>query len=394
MDKYKILTLNNISVAGLDRLPRDRYEVASEITHPDAILVRSSDMHGMDIPETVRAIGRAGAGVNNIPVARMTGHGVPVFNAPGANANAVKELVIAGMLLAARNIAQAWSFARTLTGDAATIRKAVESGKKQFVGFELPGRTLGVIGLGAIGVEVANAASALGMQVIGYDPTITVRRAWQLESDVEQALSVDDLIRRSDFISFHVPLTDETRGLINAERLGHLRAGGVLLNFSRDGIIDDAAAVAAVDAGTLYAYVCDFPSNLLKDHPRVIALPHIGASTREAEENCARMVADQVREWLEDGNIRNAVNFPEIELPRNKGYRLAVVNSNVPNMVGQISTDLARAELNILDMLNKSRDEVAVTLIDVDRDPPEETLAEIRTIDGVLSVHCLGCVKS
>jgi len=394
MDKYKILTLNNISVAGLDRLPRDRYEVASEITHPDAILVRSADMHGMDIPETVRAIGRAGAGVNNIPVARMTGHGVPVFNAPGANANAVKELVIAGMLLAARNIAQAWSFARTLTGDAATIRKAVESGKKQFVGFELPGRTLGVIGLGAIGVEVANAASALGMQVIGYDPTITVRRAWQLESDVEQALSVDDLIRRSDFISFHVPLTDETRGLINAERLGHLRAGGVLLNFSRDGIIDDAAAVAAVDAGTLYAYVCDFPSNLLKDHPRVIALPHIGASTREAEENCARMVADQVREWLEDGNIRNAVNFPEIELPRNKGYRLAVVNSNVPNMVGQISTDLARAELNILDMLNKSRDEVAVTLIDVDRDPPEETLAEIQTIDGVLSVHCLGCVKS
>jgi len=394
MDKYKILTLNNISVAGLDRLPRDRYEVASEITHPDAILVRSADMHGMDIPETVRAIGRAGAGVNNIPVARMTGHGVPVFNAPGANANAVKELVIAGMLLAARNIAQAWSFARTLTGDAATIRKAVESGKKQFVGFELPGRTLGVIGLGAIGVEVANAARALGMQVIGYDPTITVRRAWQLESDVEQALSVDDLIRRSDFISFHVPLTDETRGLINAERLGHLRAGGVLLNFSRDGIIDDAAAVAAVDAGTLYAYVCDFPSNLLKDHPRVIALPHIGASTREAEENCARMVADQVREWLEDGNIRNAVNFPEIELPRNKGYRLAVVNSNVPNMVGQISTDLARAELNILDMLNKSRDEVAVTLIDVDRDPPEETLAEIRTIDGVLSVHCLGCVKS
>lgn len=394
MDKYKILTLNNISVAGLDRLPRDRYEVASEITHPDAILVRSADMHGMDIPETVRAIGRAGAGVNNIPVARMTGHGVPVFNAPGANANAVKELVIAGMLLAARNIAQAWSFARGLTGDAAAIHKAVEVGKKQFVGFELPGRTLGVIGLGAIGVEVANAASALGMQVIGYDPTITVQRAWQLESEVEQALSVDDLIRRSDFISFHVPLTDETRGLINAERLGHLRAGGVLLNFSRDGIIDDAAAVAAVDAGTLYAYVCDFPSNLLKDHPRVIALPHIGASTREAEENCARMVADQVREWLEDGNIRNAVNFPEIDLPRNKGYRLAVVNSNVPNMVGQISTDLARAELNILDMLNKSRDEVAVTLIDVDRDPQEETLAEIRTIDGVLSVRCLGCVKS
>ncbi len=388
---YKILTLNNISVAGLDRLPRDRYEVASEIAHPDAILVRSANMHEMDIPETVLAIGRAGAGVNNIPVGGMTGRGVPVFNAPGANANAVKELVIAGMLLAARNITQAWSFARGLTGDDTAIRKAVESGKKQFVGFELPGRTLGVIGLGAIGVEVANAASALGMKVIGYDPTITVRRAWQLESGVEQASSVDELIRRADFISFHVPLTDETRGLINAERLRHLRAGGVLLNFSRDGIIDDAAAVAALDAGTLYAYVCDFPSNLMKDHPRVIALPHIGASTREAEENCARMVADQVREWLEDGNIRNAVNFPEIDLPRNKGYRLAVVNSNVPNMVGQISTDLAQAELNILDMLNRSRDEVAVTLIDVDREPPEETLAKIRAIDGVLSVRCLGC---
>lgn len=394
MSMYKILTLNNISVAGLDRLPRDCYEVASEIPHPDAILVRSADMHEMDIPEAVQTVGRAGAGVNNIPVERMTERGVPVFNAPGANANAVKELVVAGMLLAARNITQAWNFAHGLTGDDTAIHKAVESGKKRFVGFELPGRTLGVIGLGAIGVEVANAARALGMQVVGYDPTITVRRAWQLESDVEQALSADDLIRRADFISFHVPLTDETRNMINAERLKHMRANGVLLNFSRQGVIDDAAAVSALDAGTLYAYVCDFPNNLLKDHPRVITLPHIGASTREAEENCARMVADQVRGWLEDGNIHNAVNFPEIDLPRKHGYRLAVVNSNVPNMIGQISTDLARVGLNILDMLNSSRNQVAVTLIDVDREPAEETLARLRAIDGVLSVRCLGCVKN
>jgi D-3-phosphoglycerate dehydrogenase len=374
-------------------MPRDEYEVASEISHPDAILVRSANMRDMDIPSTVRAIGRAGAGVNNIPVARMSGLGVPVFNAPGANANAVKELVVAGMLLAARNIAQAWSFARGLEGDDQTIHRSVEGGKKNFVGFELPGRTLGVVGLGAIGVQVANAARALGMKVVGYDPTITVQRAWQLESDVQQALSVDDLAARSDFITFHVPLTDETRGMINAERLRTMRRGGVLLNFARNGIIDDEAAVAALDSGQLYAYVCDFPSNLLKDHPRVVTLPHIGASTREAEENCAVMVADQVRGWLEDGNVRNSVNFPEIILPRNGGYRIAVVNSNVPNMVGQISTELAEVNLNIMDMLNRSRGDVAVTLIDVDQRIPDETVEKLRSISGVLSVRCLGCEK-
>jgi D-3-phosphoglycerate dehydrogenase len=390
---YKVLTLNNISVAGLDRLPRDKYEVASEISHPDAILVRSANMHDIDIPKTVQAIGRAGAGVNNIPVARMSERGVPVFNAPGANANAVKELVVAGMLIAARNIVQAWHFARSLEGDDGAIHTAVESGKKGFVGFELPGRTLGVIGLGAIGVKVANAARALGMRVIGYDPTITVQRAWQLESDVEQALSVDDLVSRSDFISFHVPLTDETRNMINADRLKHVKKGCVLLNFARNGIIDDEAAVAALDSGQLYAYVCDFPSNLLKNHTRVVTLPHIGASTREAEENCAIMVAEQVREWLEDGNVHNAVNFPEINLPRSEGYRIAVVNSNVPNMVGQISTDLAERNLNILDMLNRSRGEVAVTLIDVDQRVPDQTVSKIRGIQGVLSVRCLGCEK-
>jgi len=315
-----------------------------------------------------------------------------VFNAQGANANAVKELVVAGMLMAARNIGQAWRFATGLTGEDPAIHKAVEAGKKTFVGFELPGRTLGVVGLGAIGVKVANAARALGMNVIGYDPTITVRAAWALESDVEQALSIDDLVARSDFITFHVPLTDATRHMINADRLRLMRPQSVLLNFARDGIIDDAAAVEALDQGHLYAYVCDFPSNLLKEHPRVITLPHLGASTAEAEQNCAVMVAEQVRDWLENGNVSNSVNFPEIGLPRTEdGVRIAVVNSNVPNMLGQVSTDLAEAGLNIIDMLNKSRGELAVTLIDVDQVPTGEAVQRIRDIDGVLSVRCLGC---
>jgi len=387
---FKIQTLNNISVVGLDRLPRDRYEVASEIAHPDAILVRSAKMHDLVIPDTVQAIGRAGAGTNNIPVPAMTARGIAVFNAPGANANAVKELVVAGMLIAARNIGQAWHFARSLTGDDASIGKAVEAGKKHFVGFELPGRTLGVIGLGAIGVKVANAARALGMKVVGYDPTITIARAWQLSSDVQPALSIDDLLSRSDFVTFHVPLTNETRHMINAERVRIMKKGAVLLNFSREGILDDQAVVAALDEGHLYAYCCDFPNNLLKDHPRVVTLPHLGASTAEAEDNCAVMVADQVRDYLEDGNVVNSVNFPDICLPRNGGYRMAIVNSNVPNMVGQISTDLAAAKLNILDMLNRSRGDVAVTLIDVNQRCPEATVAQLRAIAGVLSVRCLG----
>jgi len=388
---FKILTLNNISVAGLDRLPRDMYEVASEIAHPDAILLRSYKMHDMLIPATVKAIGRAGAGVNNIPVERMTGKGVPVFNAPGANSNAVKELVIAGMLIAARNLGRAWGFARGLEGQDGEITKEVEKGKKQFVGFELPGRTLGVIGLGAIGVKVANAARALGMNVIGYDPTITVESAWKLKAEVKQAISVDDLVSRSDFITFHVPLIDATRNMVNAERLKLMKKGAVLLNFSRSGIIDDEAAVEALDSGQLYAYICDFPSNLLKDHPRCVTLPHLGASTAEAEDNCAVMVADEIREYLENGNIANAVNFPSINLPRNGGFRIAVVNSNVPNMVGQISTDLAEAGLNIVDMLNKSRENIAVTLLDTDKEPDKSTLEQIAAIDGVLSVRCLGC---
>jgi D-3-phosphoglycerate dehydrogenase len=391
---YKILTLNNISVAGLDRLPRGSYEVASEVSHPDAILLRSYKMHDMTVPETVKAIGRAGAGVNNIPVAEMTARGIPVFNAPGANANAVKELVLAGALMAARNLGQAWKFATGLSGEDSEITKQVESGKKHFVGFELPGRTMGVIGLGAIGVKVANACRALGMKVTGYDPTITVQSAWKLASEVEQALSVDDLLSKSDFVTFHVPLTNATANTINAERIKLMKPGAVLLNFARNGIIDDTAVVDALDSGHLYAYVCDFPSILLKDHPRVITLPHLGASTKEAEDNCAIMVADEVSDYLENGNITNAVNFPTINLPRNGGFRIAVVNSNVPNMVGQISSDLGGEGLNILDMLNKSRDDVAVTLLDVDKEPSQKLLDTLAAIDGVLSVRSLGSSKN
>jgi D-3-phosphoglycerate dehydrogenase len=386
---YKILTLNNISVAGLERFPRDQYEVASEIQHPDAILVRSFKMHDMKIPPSVKAIGRAGAGVNNIPVEQLSKRGVPVFNAPGANANAVKELVIAGMLMAARNVCQGWHYARGLGGDDSEISKQVEAGKKNYAGFELPGRTLGVIGLGAIGVQVANAAVALGMKVIGYDPDITVQSAWQMSSSVEQATGVDDLLSQVDFVTFHVPLVDATRHMINADRLRSMKDGVVLLNFSRDGIIDDEAVVKALDEKKAYAYVCDFPSNLLKEHPRVITLPHLGASTREAEDNCAIMVADQIRDYLENGNIRNSVNFPKVYMKRYAGYRLSVANENVPNMLGQVSTTLAEAGLNIVDMINKSRGELAYTLVDVDSEIGQETADRIAATDGVLAVRIL-----
>jgi D-3-phosphoglycerate dehydrogenase len=387
---YKVLTLNNISIAGLDRLSREKYEIASEIQNPDAILLRSFKMHDMEIPTTLKTVGRAGAGVNNIPVDKMSELGIPVFNAPGANANAVKELVLAGMLMSCRNIAQAWDFARNLEGDDAEISKQVEAGKKNFGGFELPGRTLGVIGLGAIGVEVANAASLLGMNVIGFDPGVTVERAWQLSSDVEQATSVDDLVSKSDFITFHVPLIEATANMINEERLKLMKPEAVILNFARNGIVDDEAVVQALDADRLYAYICDFPSNLLKQHPRVVTLPHLGASTREAEDNCAIMVADQISDYLENGNIKNSVNFPRVKLPRASGsHRLSVVNSNVPDMVGKIAHALGKTDHNIVHMVNESRGEVAYTLMDLDAEIPEALEKSICDIDGVLSVRRL-----
>ena len=387
---FRILTLNQISPRGLARLPADRYQVGADIAAPDAILVRSAELHGAAIAASVRAIGRAGVGVNNIPVDDMSRRGVPVFNTPGANANAVKELVLAGLLLAARNIGPAWLFARGLSGDDAAIEAAVEAGKRRFVGFELPGRTLGVVGLGAVGVEVANSALALGMKVLGYDPQLTVQRAWQLSSSAEQAASLEDLFARSDAITLHVPLNDATRALVNGARLARMRDGGTILNFARAAIVDEAAVVAALDAERLHAYVCDFPKRALKDHARVITLPHLGASTSEAEENCAIRVAEQMRDFLENGNIRNSVNFPDTVLPRVPGTtRLGVANRNVPNMVGQISTALAAHGINIADLLNKSRGEYAYTLIDADGALGEALLAELRAIDGVLSARIL-----
>jgi D-3-phosphoglycerate dehydrogenase len=385
---YRILTLNNISVRGLERLPRERYELASEIGHPHAVLLRSADMHAMNVPASVLAVARAGAGTNNIPVASLSKRGVPVFNAPGANANAVKELVLAGLFLAARNICQAWAYARGLEGDDESIDEAVEKGKKNFVGFELPGRTLGVVGLGAVGVEVCNSAQALGMKVFGYDPQITVARAWQLSSSVQQALSLDDLFARSDIVSVHVPMLDATRGLINSARLRLMRPGGAVLNFARAPIVNEAELVAELDRGHLHAYICDFPTNALKRHPRAVTLPHLGASTVEAEDNCAVMVADTLRDFLEQGHIRHCVNFPDAALPRAAGsIRLAIANANVPNMVGQISTCLASAGLNIAELLNRSLGEYAYTLIDAEGVADEPLLQRIRAIDGVLSVR-------
>jgi len=385
----KILTLNNISIEGLARLPLDRYEIASEIQHPDIILLRSYNMHDMEIPESLKAVGRAGAGVNNIPVDKLSELGIPVFNTPGANANAVKELVLGGMFLAARNLCHAWDYARNLTGNDQDIRKQVEAGKKKFKGFELPGHTLGVIGLGAIGVLVSNAALSLGMKVIGYDPSITVHRAWQLSSSVQQALSIDDLLTRSNFVSVHVPLTDTTHRMLDDKRLPMMPDGAVLFNFSRGDIVDEQAVVAALDSGKLGAYVSDFPSNALKDNHRVIVLPHLGASTKEAEDNCAIMVADQVRAFLEDGTVHNSVNFPTIEMAHGKGYRLTVVNANVPNMLGQISTALADAHLNILDMSNRSRGNLAYTLIDVQEPVPSDVVDRIARVEGVMRVRAL-----
>ena len=386
---YKILTLNNISVSGLERLPRNRYEIASEIQHPDAVLLRSYSMHDWPVPASLKAVGRAGAGVNNIPVPQMTAKGICVFNAPGANANAVKELVLAGMLLAARNICPAWDYARKLQGTDAELSKQVESGKKQFVGIELPNRTLGVIGLGAIGVKVANAARALGMRVIGYDPHITVSNAWQLSSQVEQALSVNEMAAQADFMTLHVPLNDATRQLINAPLLKNAKPGLILLNFSREGVVDEEAIHDALQAGKLKSYVCDFPTSRLKDHPRVIMLPHLGASTAEAEDNCAIMVADQVRDYLESGTVHNSVNFPEMTMPRNGGPRLAIVNANVPHMIERISKAISGAGINILDMLNKSRGEIACTLVDTATPVLDEVVAQIAAVEGVLSVRVL-----
>jgi len=384
----KIQTLNAISKKGLSRLP-ESYVVSNDGAEPDAILVRSQAMHDMAIPASVLCIGRAGAGTNNIPVKAMSEKGVVVFNAPGANANAVKELVIAGMLMGTRNIFPALKFVSGLVGDDESLHKQVEAGKKHFVGHELRGSTLGIIGLGAIGSLLAESAIALGMNVVGFDPEITVDAAWRLPSQVKKAVSIDDLVKRCDFISLHVPLLPATKDMIGAERIKLMKKGCILLNFARDGIVNEPAMLDGLNEGKVHAYVCDFPSNLLRQHPRFVSLPHLGASTEEAEENCAIMVADQVADYLENGNILNAVNFPNIGMPRESGFRLAIANSNVPNMLGQISTALAGAGLNIHNMVNKSRGDFAFTLVDVECAVPQAVIDQLTAIDGVLRVRYL-----
>ena len=387
MTRFQIQTLNNISAKGLERLPLDRYTVAKELDRPDAILVRSYDMHAMPIAASVKAIARAGTGTNNIPVAEMSRRGLPVFNAPGANANAVKELVLAALLISARNLVPALQFVSELPPGAQDFEARVEEGKKQFAGIELPYRLLGIVGLGAIGALVADTAFKLGMKVIGYDPEITVDAAWRLHSGVRKANSIEELLKQSDFVSLHLPLVPATRGLIDARRLAAMRPGSVLLNFARDAIVDEAAVVEALRSGRLKAYLSDFPSPALAGVAGAIALPHLGASTAEAEENCAVMVVEQLREFLENGGIANAVNFPNVEMARESDHRIGIANANVPNMLGQISTAMANAGLNIHNMVNKSRGEMAYTLVDVDSPVPQAAIDAIAAIDGVLSVR-------
>ena len=385
--KSEILVINNVALVGLRRFPPEHYTVVKEAADPDAIVVRSQDLHRYEFGASLRAVGRAGAGVNNIPVAALSKRGIPVFNAPGANANAVKELVLAGMLIAARNLAPALDFVRQLKDE--DLESKVEDGKKQFAGLELPGHTLGVVGLGKIGSLVADAAIRLGMNVQGYDPHITVEAAWSLPSQVKRAASIDELIKTSHFVSLHVPLGEKTRNLINGRNIEQFRHGAVLLNFSREGIVAEDAVAKGLKSHGLKWYVTDFPTGPLLGHPGVIALPHLGASTREAEDNCAIMVVDQVRDYLEQGNLQNAVNFPDAAMPREAPFRLAIANANVPDMLGSISHALGRRKINIHNMLNKSKGEMAYTLVDVDSPVPDAAVKELCAIQGVLAVHYL-----
>ena len=384
---FSIKTINNISDKGLSRLPAENFSVSPDIENPDAIILRSQNLHDMEIPSNLKAVGRAGAGTNNVPVEKLGEQGIVVFNAPGANANAVKELVIAGMLLACRNICQAWQYAENVQGTDEEQNKAVEAGKKKYVGYELPGRTLGVVGLGAIGVEIANVAVALGMRVVGFDPTITVKSAWKMSSVVEEMASIDELLKESDFVTFHVPLIDATLDLLNAERITTMKDGAVILNFARHGIVNDDAVLAALESGKLNAYVCDIPAEKLKRNERVITLPHLGASTAEAEENCAMMVADQLKDFLENGNIKNSVNYPVVKLPRGGKSRVALTHKNMPDMIAKISTVVGDAGFNIHHLRNESKNDLAYTLMDIECEIGEDLIEKFAAIEGVLKAR-------
>ena len=388
-EKYRVKVVNHISAGGLKRLPWDRFAVSAEVDDPHAILVRSANLHGMEIPESLLAVGRAGSGTNNIPIPNLSERGIPVFNAPGANANAVKELVVAGMLLAARNIDHALKYLDSLDPEDPELENKIEAGKKAFNGYELANHTLGIIGLGKVGCLVADAAIKLGMHVIGYDPDITVDSAWSLPASVKKAHSLGEVLKHSNFLTLHVPLVDATCGMIDAGGIAQMKPGAVVLNFSRGGVVDDTAILEALESGQLSKYVCDFPTPHLTQRPGVILLPHLGASTLEAEENCAVMVAEQVCDFLLDGTIRNSVNFPDVILPRESQFRVAIANANVPNMVGGISREMAMAGLNIATMTNKSRKDLAYTLVDVDSEVPDSVIKAIGDIDGVLMVRYL-----
>lgn len=385
---FKIQTLDHISSIGLSQFPEPDYTVGHDIVNPDALLLRSHDIHHMVIPDSVKIIARAGVGINNIPIEALTQRGIPVLNTPGANANAVKELVIAGMLLACRNICNAWEYAHQFNFDDLSPDNNIEANKKKFIGYEIQGKTLGVIGLGNIGVKVSNAALQLGMRVIGYDPTISIKNAWELSAAVVQANHIGKLISESDFISLHIPLLESTKNILNQAELEAMKPGAVLLNFSREGLVNYQALCSALQTKKIHAYVTDFPSGDLKDHPNVINLPHLGASTREAEENCAKIAVNGIKQYLEHGTICHSVNFPMVEVPHiHSAARLTIINANIPNMVAKISSTLGLAGLNIDRLINCSRDNIAYTVIDTHNGVNDNIVDEISRIQGVIQVR-------
>ncbi len=387
---YKVRTYNQISVKGLERFPRQSYEVGSDIGHPDAFLLRSQKLQGVEVPASLVAAARAGAGVNNIPVADYSKQGIVVFNTPGANANAVKELVMVGMLLATRGILPGIAYVQTLTqiADAAEMSALLEKEKARFAGGEIKGKTLGIVGLGAIGSMVADMALAMGMKVVGFDPALSIDAAWRLSSEVARMENLASLLARSDYVSLHVPALDATRHLISAEALAGIKPGAVLLNFARETIVDPAAVLQALDAGRLGRYVCDFPEPAMLGHPRIIAMPHIGASTEESEENCAVMAANQLIDYLENGNITNSVNFPAVRMDRMPGSsRITFSNDNVAGVLGQVLSVLAERQVNVIDMMNKSRGELAYNIIDVDGAPDPAVTAAIQAVPHVIRVR-------
>lgn len=386
---YKIQILNKIAKKGLELFPIDKYEIASEFSNPDAILVRSAKMHDMELGDRLLAIARAGAGTNNIPVEKCTEKGIVVFNTPGANANSVKELVIAGLLISSRKIIRSIEWVRSIADKGDEVPALVEKEKSKFAGPELKGKTLGIIGLGAIGVMVANAAVALEMDVIGYDPYISVEAAWGLSSKVRRAGTMEKLIREADYISLHVPLTDDTRGLLNYEKFKMMKKGVKILNFARGGLVNNQDILRAIEEGLVDRYVTDFPDESLLRCEQVIPIPHLGASTPEAEENCAVMAASQLRDFLEKGNIRNSVNFPNCEMDISGNTRLVIANKNIPDMVRKITTVLGDSNINISDMINKHRNSIAYNIIDVDGDIPDSLIEKLKKTEGIIMVRCI-----